>query len=135
MKNLTSFQLMRAERCVTRGFNRELAATGLTLSQLYLLWAIRDDEGSNIADIAAKLGCDRSTITRNLKVLGSLVHEEVNKNFKSSKSVSLTPSGRNRLESSIKLIEEHDQQIACSIETFLHLDGMAKDFAASGRKK
>jgi DNA-binding MarR family transcriptional regulator len=58
----------RAARAITRVFDRELRPHGLRATQFSLLAILEQKGPQRIGDLAATLGADRTTVTRNLEV-------------------------------------------------------------------
>lgn len=68
----TCERLRRLTRRVTAMYDRELASTGLRVTQFSLLAALRregGDAGIAISELAALMEMDRTTLTRNLRPL------------------------------------------------------------------
>jgi DNA-binding MarR family transcriptional regulator len=61
--------LRQAARAVTAQFDAELKSTGLRATQLNLLMAVETGVATSITDLAEILAMDRTTMTRNLKLL------------------------------------------------------------------
>jgi DNA-binding MarR family transcriptional regulator len=68
----TCARLRRLTRRMTALYDRELAPTGLRLTQYSLLATLRredKDAGVSVSDLAAAMDMDRTTLTRNLRPL------------------------------------------------------------------
>ena len=68
----TCARLRRLTRRMTALYDRELAPTGLRLTQFSLLATLRregNDGGLAVSDLAAAMDMDRTTLTRNLRPL------------------------------------------------------------------
>lgn len=68
----TCARLRRLTRRMTALYDRELAPTGLRLTQFSLLATLRregNDDGVALSDLAAAMDMDRTTLTRNLRPL------------------------------------------------------------------
>ncbi len=61
--------LRQAARAVTAQFDAQLQSTGLRATQLNLLMAVETGAATTITDLAEILAMDRTTMTRNLKLL------------------------------------------------------------------
>jgi len=59
----------RASRYVTGFYDEALAPAGLRLAQFSMLAQLSDDQGIALGELAGILGLDRTTATRNLKLL------------------------------------------------------------------
>lgn len=96
--NCLTFNLTRAARALTRGFEEAARATGLTSSQFATL-ALLDGMGElSVGTVAEHLGSDRTTMTRNLDILtrNGLI-APVEGPDRRTRVVTLTPEGRERL--------------------------------------
>jgi DNA-binding MarR family transcriptional regulator len=68
----TCARLRRLTRRMTAAYDRELAPSGLRLTQFSLLATIRREAGASgvsVSDLAARMDMDRTTLTRNLRPL------------------------------------------------------------------
>lgn len=63
------FSLRRASRLVSQVFDQELKPSGLRITQFTVLSAFYLHEDLGIAKVARILGMDRTTLSRNLKLL------------------------------------------------------------------
>lgn len=64
------FNLRRAARLVTQLYDRRLAPSGLKATQFTLLAMIAGaGKGITITELAGRLGTDRTTLTRNLRIV------------------------------------------------------------------
>ena len=61
--------LRQAARAVTAQFDAHLRSTGLRATQLNLLMAVETGAAKTITDLAEILAMDRTTMTRNMKLL------------------------------------------------------------------
>ncbi len=71
------FNLRRASRLVAQVYDRYLLPSGLTNTQFALLSATANREPLSITELAAHLGMDRTTLTRNLRLVERLGFVEV----------------------------------------------------------
>jgi len=72
VSNCTCARLRRLTRRMTALYDRELAQTGLRLTQYSLLATLRregGDHGVAVSDLASAMDMDRTTLTRNLRPL------------------------------------------------------------------
>ena len=69
-KGCTCFRVRKLARTVSRLYDQQLAATGLKTSQFSMLRAIAH-KAQTIQHLAASLGMERTTLTRNLRPLTS----------------------------------------------------------------
>jgi DNA-binding MarR family transcriptional regulator len=66
----TCFAVRRAARAITQHYDRHLRSTGLRANQFTLLVVlVRAGEAVPMGRLAARLGLERTTLTRNLKPL------------------------------------------------------------------
>ena len=64
----------RAARAITRRYNKILHPYGLQCTQISLLFFIAAGEHRSVTDLAARMAMERSTLTRNLKLLHGRVY-------------------------------------------------------------
>ncbi len=69
LKGCTCFRLRRTARRMTQVYDRHLAQVELTLTQYSLLANLVRREPPSVHALAALMGMDRTTVTRNLKPL------------------------------------------------------------------
>jgi DNA-binding MarR family transcriptional regulator len=100
----------KAARAVTRFYDRHFAGTGLEPAQFTILVGIRLTEPVPTAQLAAHLGLDRTTFTRNLAVLqrDGLVTIERGDDAR-QRLISLTVEGRSRLKAAMPRWEKAQQ--------------------------
>ncbi|WP_447730805.1 MarR family winged helix-turn-helix transcriptional regulator [Pseudoxanthomonas suwonensis] len=92
----TCFRLRRAARQVSQLYDHALAGAGLTVNQYSLLRHARTPQ--SLGELAASLGMDRTTLTRNLRpLLRDGLLAEVRDEDPRRRVVALTAAGRQRL--------------------------------------
>lgn len=64
-----ALQARKTANLLARAYSRAMAGTKLEIAQFSTLCAVADGGAGSVAQIAAHLGIDRSTLVRNLKVL------------------------------------------------------------------
>ncbi|WP_425806114.1 MarR family winged helix-turn-helix transcriptional regulator [Desulfitobacterium sp. Sab5] len=104
--------LKRATNSITKFYDKKLEDTGLTVSQFSLLNDIKLLESCSKVELADYAKLDRSTITRNLKILrerGYIIDLSTNESRDSQ--VSLTDLGLEKLESCNLLWKEAQKYI------------------------
>lgn len=104
--------LKRATNSITKFYDKKLEETGLTISQFSLLNDIKLLESCSKAELADYAKLDRSTITRNLKILrekGYIIDLSTNESRDSQ--VSLTDLGLEKLKSCDLLWQEAQKYI------------------------
>jgi DNA-binding MarR family transcriptional regulator len=95
-------------RSVTARFDDQLRPVGLRATQLNLLMAIETSTATTITDLAEILAMDRTTMTRNLKLLRQ--HKLVE-----SKRIALTAKGRRAAAEALPLWEKAQAEILDSL--------------------
>lgn len=100
-------QLRRTSRAISTLYDDFLSASGLTVTQYALLVNIARTDGISRTKLAAKLGMERTTLTRNLRPLEqeNLIDEEPGSDRR-ERVLQLTPGGRRRLDLSFPLWEQ-----------------------------
>src|SRR5262245_43957384 len=93
-----------ASRAITRIYDDARRPVGLRATQVGLLAAIASEGAMSITALAAVIGMDRSTLTRNLAPLEkegllSLGTE----GWRRSRTLEITPKGRSRLQEAVPL--------------------------------
>ena len=102
--NCACHRLKLASRAVTRAYDDALRPIGLRATQLALLAAAAVEEAISITELAATIGLDRSTLTRNLVPLVSDGLIAVgNEGRRRSRMVRITPEGRRRMRAALPL--------------------------------
>jgi DNA-binding MarR family transcriptional regulator len=94
-----------AARRITRFLDRELAATGLSASQLGLMAQIAAAADDTLGALARRSGLEQSTLSRNLRRLAAdgLVEMTLVEADQRRRAVWLTETGARRLEAAIPL--------------------------------
>jgi len=95
----TCARVRRLARRVTQVYDRELAASGLRVTQFSLLTTLRANGAMPIGRLAAALDMDRTTLTRNLKPLleSGYVSLDAAEGDARTRVASLTRAGRRQL--------------------------------------
>lgn len=90
--------LRQAARIVTRAYDRALSPAGLRSTQFSLLAAVSQGEPRSITELAGTLGLERTTLSRNLKLLekDGLIRISP-EGYKRARTVEATVEGRERL--------------------------------------
>jgi len=96
-------------RAVTAQYDAQLRPAGLRATQLNLLMAIESEAATTVTDLAEILAMDRTTLTRNLKLLRDrgLVEKK--------KKIALTARGRRSAAAALPLWESAQQQFVKSL--------------------
>jgi DNA-binding MarR family transcriptional regulator len=88
-----------ASRELTRRYDAALRPSGLRTTQLSLLSRLADDGPLPVSQLAARLGLDRTSLTRELAVLTGRGLVELGRGAdRRSRVASLTPAGTDALE-------------------------------------
>lgn len=88
--------IRKAARAVTGFYDEALAPSGLRLTQFSMLAQLQDKDGLALGALAEQLGLDRTTATRNLKLLerAGYVTAAAAEDDARRKAIRLTRSGR-----------------------------------------
>jgi DNA-binding MarR family transcriptional regulator len=95
-------------RAVTAHYDAQLRPAGLRATQLNLLMAIESEAAATITDLAEILAMERTTLTRNLKLLRD-------RGLVEKKRISLTAKGRRSAAAALPLWESAQQQFVKSL--------------------
>lgn len=114
--NCACFNLRRATRAITQVYDRTLAPSGLRATQLSLLVALTKTGGIPFTRLAAMLGMDRTTLTRNVTPLqrDGLVTQRHGSDRR-VKLLTITPRGSRTLAAAIPLWEAAQVQVISGI--------------------
>jgi DNA-binding MarR family transcriptional regulator len=102
--------LRQAARAVTAQFDAQLQSTGLRATQLNLLMAVETGVAVTITDLAEILAMDRTTMTRNLKLLRD-------RGFVEPHRIVLTAKGRRSAAIALPLWERAQARFVGSLGT------------------
>jgi DNA-binding MarR family transcriptional regulator len=100
--------LRQAARSVTAHFDAQLRPAGLRATQLNLLMVIETAPASTITHLAEILAMDRTTLTRNLKLLRD-------RGLVAMKRIALTERGRRSAAAALPLWAKAQEQILESL--------------------
>lgn len=100
--------LRQAARAVTAQFDAHLQPAGLRATQLNLLMAVETRAATTITDLAEMLAMDRTTMTRNLKLLRDRGLVEPHR-------IALTTKGRRSAAKALPLWEQAQAQFVNSL--------------------
>jgi DNA-binding MarR family transcriptional regulator len=105
--------VQRAARALVRRYDEALRPVGLTSGQFSLLMSLNRPEPPNIAQVAALLAMDRTTLTANLKPLErrGFVQVRTGEPDKRRRILALTPSGRAALGASVSIWQQTHQAL------------------------
>jgi DNA-binding MarR family transcriptional regulator len=101
-------QLRRATRGITQLYEAEMASGGLKVTQLPILVALRTEGQLSVTRLAGALSLDRTTLTRNLRVLEQrgLIRTTEDEDDARVRMVSITPEGARLLPGALECWEE-----------------------------
>ncbi|MFA6222816.1 MAG: MarR family winged helix-turn-helix transcriptional regulator [Desulfomonilaceae bacterium] len=110
------FNLRKATRYVTQFYDKELRSTGLRVTQLTLLTAIRVMGPTNLKRLSEAVGMDQTTLSRNVGLLQKkgLVEMEPGSDLRTRK-ISLTPRGHEGLNQAYPLWKAAQAEIVSKI--------------------
>lgn len=104
--------LKRATNSITKFYDKKLEPTGLTVSQFSLLNDIKLLETCSKTELANYAKLDRSTITRNLKILREKGYiTDLSTNESRDSQVSLTELGHENITNCYSLWEEAQKHV------------------------
>lgn len=104
VKACAVMNLRQVARSVTARFDDQLRPAGLRATQLNLLMAIETSAASTVTELAEILAMDRTTMTRNLKLLRD-------RRLVDSKRIALTEKGRRTAAAALPLWEKAQAEI------------------------
>jgi len=100
----TWFNVRRASRAITQHFDHVLHDTGLRITQLSILYMLRESGPSKLTYIADQLVVDRTTLTRNIKPLEKMgLLRCANGKDKRTRILTLTKNGTRKIEQALPL--------------------------------
>lgn len=132
-RSCAAFNLRRASRLVTQIFDQALKPVDLKITQLSLLVAFTLTPDSNLAQLAKGLGMDRTTLSRNLRLLEKrgLVRMKPGEDRREH-LVEITQRGRQAVLQALPLWHQAQERVvgALGAEKWT---AMAKDLRAMGK--
>lgn len=104
----TVLRLHAASRLGTQLYAEYLAATGLSGPQFGTLAYLCRDETHSVGSLAALLGADQTTVTRNLRLLEQrgLIQQAVAPEDRRRRIIRLTPEGRRAFQKALPLWQQ-----------------------------
>jgi DNA-binding MarR family transcriptional regulator len=101
-----------AARAVTRAYDDALRRAGLRATQFAVLVAVEKEGAISITALAAALGMDRTTLTRNLAPLVKMGLIAVGvEGWRRSRALQITREGRTRLRAALPLWERAQEAL------------------------
>jgi DNA-binding MarR family transcriptional regulator len=111
-----AYNLRRATRLVTQAFDQALKPAGLKVTQLSLLVAFLLSPGSNLAQLAGWLGMDRTTLSRNLRILQKRGLVEIEPgDDRREQLVKVTPAGKEAVKRAHPLWEQAQGKVVSAL--------------------
>jgi len=111
-------QVRRTARAISSFYDAALSAADLTITQYAILTNIARAGRLKLTVLAAKLGMERTTLTRNLRPLMKTNLVKTNTgNDRRERLLQLTAAGQRRLHRSLPLWEEAQRQFLSQIGT------------------
>ena len=108
----TCGKLREAARAVTLLYDNAFKSSGLLSTQLGALHVIHDSTSITITKLAARLGMDRTTITRNLSVLERQGLVKISSGSdQRTRNVTITPRGRTYVAKAVPLWTEIQNKV------------------------
>jgi DNA-binding MarR family transcriptional regulator len=111
--------VQRAARSLARRYDDALRPVGLTSGQFSLLMSLNRPEPPDMAQVAALLAMDRTTLTANLKPLErrGFVHVTTSEKDKRRRLLTLTPSGRSTLAAAVPIWQRTHESLEALLGT------------------
>lgn len=112
----TCFRLRRAARAITQLYDRELEPGGVTVTQFSILAELSRSGAQPTSTLAARMGMDRTTMTRTLKPLRreGLLADATSADGR-VRAVGLTAEGERRFVAGVPLWRNAEREIARSL--------------------
>ncbi|HEY7110757.1 MAG TPA: MarR family winged helix-turn-helix transcriptional regulator [Nitrososphaeraceae archaeon] len=108
----TCGKLREAARAVTLLYDNAFKSSGLLSTQLGALHVIHDSTSITISKLAARLGMDRTTLTRNLSVLEKQGLVKISSGSdQRTRDVTITPKGRAYVAKAVPLWNEIQDKV------------------------
>ena len=97
----------RASRAVTQYYDDAVKPSGLTITQLALLWQIETAKQTTLSELAKMMRIDRTTLNRNMKPMAEAALIAINPgNDSRTRHVLLTEAGRAAMKQAWSLWRE-----------------------------
>jgi DNA-binding MarR family transcriptional regulator len=111
-RNCACFNLRRAARLVTQRFDRILRESGITANQFSILMAVYDQEGVLMTRLAAMLGMERTTLSRNVSLLTrmGMIRAEAGSD-KRQRNIAITKDGIGLLKKALPLWQQAQDEV------------------------
>jgi DNA-binding MarR family transcriptional regulator len=114
--NCVTFNFQRATRALVRGFERSLKDIGLSAPQFTSLSLLSGFGEMTVGQLAARLGTERTTLTRNLEVMQAKGWiEPVGSRDLRQHAVRLTDQGRACLQAAMPIWVAHQSKLVAAL--------------------
>ena len=109
------FNIRKSTRLLTAHYDRVMNPTGLKATQFSLLMTVLQQETANVSQLANILGMDRTTLSRNVRLLEKkgLVIVSIGEDRREQR-IGLTDSGREAIEQAIPFWEEAQAEVVAT---------------------
>ncbi len=138
LQKCVCFNLKKATRAVTQIYDERLRPCGLRATQLTILFVVGTAESASITHLSQMLVMDRTTLTRNLKLLEKNGLIEINKGKDNrSRMVSLTENGLQITEKALPVWEETQAYVTTQLgkgRWDVLLNNLSAAIALAGKK-
>lgn len=115
-RTCADFNMRRAARLVSQVFNQELKPAGIRITQFSLMVSAKMSENLVLHKLARVLGMDRTTLSRNLRLLEKNGLAELTKgDDRREVLVRLTPLGEETLQRALPLWAKAQQKVIDSV--------------------
>jgi DNA-binding MarR family transcriptional regulator len=115
-RSCACFNLRRAARLVTQRFDRNLRESGITANQFSILMAVHDQEGVLMTRLAAILGMERTTLSRNVSLLSRMgMIRTAAGSDKRQRNIAITEDGIGLLEKALPLWRQAQKEVVDAI--------------------
>lgn len=101
--------LRRCANAISDFYDKELKETGMSIAQYYLLINLKRMENANITHWAERVGLERSTMVRNIKVLEA--RGLIEQTHGHGKTFSLSETGKKALDEAIPVWEQAQKKM------------------------
>ena len=111
--------LRRASRAVTQHYERHFRGSGLRATQFTVLATLAQTGPLSVSELSAKLGLDRTTLSRNLRLIedqgwiSTLAHDD-----QRVRRVALTPRGMKRASDALAIWKRADASVQPILKRF-----------------
>ncbi len=107
------FNIRKSTRLLTAHYDRVLIPTGLKATQFSLLMTVLLQNSASVSQLANMLGMDRTTLSRNVRVLSQkgLLYVSTGEEDRREQRIGLTVKGREAIDQAIPFWEEAQAEV------------------------